>query len=95
MTDMHTKNPWEDIKGVKHNSLYGKLQQSLTDCIEFHKLAVFTVDAAERLRYNLMCSIKKPVRWTICMHKSRTEVLNKYLGILPTMKNSPLAVATM
>ncbi len=41
MTDMHTKNPWEDIKGIKHNSLCGKLQQSLTDCIEFHKLTVF------------------------------------------------------
>jgi hypothetical protein len=62
VTDMHTKNPWEDIKGVTHNRLRGKLQQSLTDCIKFHKLTVFTVDAAERLRYYLMCSIKKPVR---------------------------------
>jgi hypothetical protein len=91
---MHTKNPWEDIKGVKHNSLRGKSQQSSTDCIEFHKLTVFTVDAVERLRYYLMCSVMKPVRWTICMHISRMEVLNKYLGILPTIKNSPLAVAT-
>ncbi len=41
-----------------------------------------------------MCSIKKPVRWFIRMHISRMEVLNKYLGILPTIKNSPLAVAT-
>ncbi len=24
VTDMHTKNPWEDIKGVKHNSFCGK-----------------------------------------------------------------------
>ncbi len=62
VTDMHTKNLWEDIKGVKHNSLRRKSQQSLTDCIEFHKLTVFTVDAVERLRYYLMCSIKKPVR---------------------------------
>jgi hypothetical protein len=94
VTDMHTKNPWEDIKGVKHNSLRGKWQQSLTDCIKIHKLTVFTVDAAERLRYYLMCSVKKPVRWTICLHISRMEVLNKYLEILPTIKNSPLAVAT-
>ncbi len=92
---MHTKNPWEDIKGVKHTSLHGKLQQSLTDCIELHKLTVFTIDAAERLRYYLMCSVKKPVRWTIRMHISRMEVLNKYLGILPTIKNNHLAVATM
>jgi hypothetical protein len=70
VTDMHTKNPWEDIKSVKHNSLHEKSQQSLTNCIESHKLMVFTVDAAERLRYYLMCSVKKPVRWTIRMHIS-------------------------
>ncbi len=28
MTEMHTKNPWEDIKGAKHNGLRGKLHQS-------------------------------------------------------------------
>ncbi len=33
LTDMRTKNPWEDIKGVKHNNLRGKSQQSLMDCI--------------------------------------------------------------
>jgi hypothetical protein len=41
VTEMHTKNPWEDIKGAKHNVLHGKSHQSLTDCIEFHKLTVF------------------------------------------------------
>jgi hypothetical protein len=83
------------MKGAKHNGLHGKLHQSLTDCIEFHKLTVFTVDAAERLKYYLMCSVKKPVRWTIRMHISCMEALKKYLGILPTIKNSPLAVASM
>ncbi len=29
------------------------------------------------------------------MHISCMEALNKYLGILPTVKNSPLAVAFM
>ncbi len=94
VTEMHTKSPWEDIKSVEHNSLRRKLQQSLTDCIEFHTLTVFTVDTAERLKYYLMCSVKKPIRWTIRMHLCRMEVLNKYLGILSTIKNSPLAVAS-
>jgi hypothetical protein len=94
VTEMHTKNPWEDIKGAKHNGLCGKLHQSLTDCIKFHKLMVFTINTAERLKYYLMCSIKKPIRWSIQMHISRMEALNKYLGILPTIKNSPLAVAS-
>jgi hypothetical protein len=29
------------------------------------------------------------------MHITQMETLNKYLGILPTIKNSPLAVASM
>ncbi len=70
------------------------MHQSLTNCIKFHNLTVFTVDAVERLKYYLMCSVKKPVRWTIRMHISRMEALNKYLGILPPIKNSPLAVAS-
>jgi hypothetical protein len=94
MTEMHTKNPWEDIKGTKHKGLRGKLHQSLTDCIKFHKLTVFTVNAAERLKYYLMCSVKKPLIWSILMHISHMEALNKYLGILPTIKNSLLAVAS-
>jgi hypothetical protein len=57
MTEMHDKSPWEDIKGAKHNGLRGKSHQSLTDCIEFHNLMVFNVDAAERLNYYLMCSV--------------------------------------
>jgi hypothetical protein len=93
VTEMHTKNPSEDIKGTKHNGLRGKSHQSLMDCIEFHKLTVFTVNAAKRLEYYLMCSIKKPIRWSNRMHISRMEALNKYLGILPTSKNNPLAVA--
>jgi hypothetical protein len=65
VTEMHTKNPWQDIKGAKHNSLRRKLHQSLMDCIKFHKLMVFTDNTVERLKYYMMCSIKKPMRWTI------------------------------
>ena len=91
---MHTKSPWEDLTGVKRNSLRMKSQLSLIDCIEFHKLTFFSVDAAERLKYYMMCSVKKPIKSTIRMHVTRMETLNKYLGMLPTIKNSPLAVAS-
>jgi hypothetical protein len=91
---MHTKNPWEDLTGAKQNSHRMKSLLSLKGCIKFHKLTFFSVDAVERLKYYLMCSMKKPMRWSIQMHVSRMETLNKYLGILPTIKNRPLAVAS-
>jgi hypothetical protein len=91
---MHTKNPWLDLRGVKHHGLRKKSSQSLVDCIEQHKLTLFACDAAERLKYYMMCSIKKPVRSTIRQHVCRMETLNKYLGMLPTIKISPMAVAS-
>ena len=54
----------------------------------------FAIHAAERLKYYMMCSVKKHVRWTIWQHVCRMETLNKYLGMLLTIKNSPMAVAS-
>ena len=42
-----------------------EMQLSLIECIEFHKVTFFGVDAAERLKYYLMCSVKKPMKWSI------------------------------
>ena len=94
MADIHTRNPWLNLRGVKHRGLREKSSQSLVDCIEQHKLTFFACDAAERLKYYMMCSIKKPVRSTVRQHVCRMETLNKYLGMLPTIKNSPMAVAS-
>jgi len=38
--DMHAKDPWEDLRGTKHDSLCRKSMASLWDCIDFHKLTV-------------------------------------------------------
>ncbi len=42
-----------------------------------------------------MCGVKKPVRWTIRRRICCMETLNKYLGMLPTIKNSPMTVTSM
>jgi hypothetical protein len=42
----------------------------------------------------MMCSIKKPVKSTVRQYVCRMETLNKYLGMLPTIKKSPMAVAS-
>ena len=41
VVDIHTKNPWVDIKGVKQHGLCEKSHQSLIDCVEQHKLTFF------------------------------------------------------
>ena len=94
VSDMHTKDPWTDLIGVKHKGDRLMTQESLKVCIEFHMLTVFSVDAVERLQYYLMGHIKKPVRYTIRQHIARMELLNKYVGLIPTIKNSPKAIAS-
>jgi len=97
---MHINNSWTDLTGAKHNGLHVMAQESLKDCIVSPKLVVFTADTAEKLKYYLMlmlmCYIKKPLRYTIqgqpVVHM---ELINKYVGLILTIKNSPKAVASM
>jgi hypothetical protein len=93
--DMHTKDPWEDLKGVKHDGIRRKSSLSLWECINFHKLTIYSIDAAERQRFYMLCNLKKPTKSSIRAHMTRMETLNKYLGLLPTIKNSPQAVVSM
>jgi len=92
--DMHAKNPWEDLRGAKHDGLRRKSMASLWECIDFHKLTVYSVEAAERQRFYMLCNLKKPAKSSIRAHVTRIETLNKHLGLLPRIKNSPQAVAS-
>ncbi len=64
------------------------------DCVELHnKLTVFPADAAEKQRYYMQQTIKKPQRVTLCQFVSRMGVLNDYLAYLPMVFDSLMAVA--
>jgi hypothetical protein len=63
--DMHTKDPWEDLKGVKHDGICRKSSLSLWECINFHKLTIYYIDAAERQRFYMLCNLKKPTKSSI------------------------------
>ena len=83
--DVHNKDPWTKLDGVKHIRLHMKTAKSLEDCIMFHEITVFSVDAVEHQKAYMMGSLKKPCQLTIQNHISRCEVLNGYIGHLPTL----------
>ncbi len=56
---------------------------SFMDCLELHKLTVFTINAAESQKFYIQQGVRKPQRATVCQYVSRTEVLNGYLRHLP------------
>jgi hypothetical protein len=63
------------------------------DCIKLHKLTVFPADAAEKQRYYMQQTIKKPQRVTVRQFVSHMSVLNDYQAYLPTVFDSSMAVA--
>jgi hypothetical protein len=66
----------------------------MPECIDFHKLTIYSIDAAERQRFYMLYNLKKPTKSSIRAHVTRMETLNKYIGFLPMIKNSPQAVAS-
>ncbi len=76
VTDMHTKDPWEDLKGAKHDGIRGKSSKSLWECIDFHKRTIYYIDAAEQQRLYILCHLKKPAKSSIRAHVTRMETLN-------------------
>ena len=71
-----------------------KISKLLEDCIMFHKLTVFTCDAAEQQNSYMMGSSKNPNMMTIQKHVSRCEMMNGYIALLQTLQDSPLAAAS-
>jgi hypothetical protein len=63
------------------------------DCIELHKLTIFSADAAEKQLYYMQQTIKKPQQVTVRQFVSCMGVLNDYLAYLPTVFDLLMAVA--
>jgi hypothetical protein len=68
---------------------------SFLDCLELHKLTVFSADAAEKQRFSIQQAVRKPQRATVQQHISRMGVLNDYIRHLPTLKDSSKSVPMM
>jgi hypothetical protein len=67
---------------------------SFLDCLDLHKLTVFSADAAKRQQFYIQQAVRKPQRATVQQHISRMGVLNDYVKHLPALKDSSMAVPT-
>ncbi len=65
---------------------------SFQDCLELHKLTVFSADAATRQRFYIQQAVHKPQRATVRQNISQMGVLNDHVRHLPTLKDSPKIV---
>ncbi len=91
--ETHTKNLWIGVNGKSNKGIHVKSWISFMDRTKLHKLTVFPADAAEKEHYYLQQTIKKPQKVTVRQFVSRMGVFNNYLAYLPTVFDSPMAVA--
>jgi hypothetical protein len=92
--EMHQKDPWGAVNGSLNKGPHKKTWESFLDCIELHKLTIFSCDAAELQRYYMQQHVRKPQRIAVRAFVARTPMglLNDYLAYLPTVKDSSMAV---
>jgi hypothetical protein len=91
---MHKRDLWAAVKGQVTKGRSPQTWMSFLDCLELHKLKVFSADTAERQRFYIQQAVRKPQRSTLQQHILRLGVLNDYVKHLPTLKDSSKAVPT-
>jgi hypothetical protein len=69
-------------------------RQSFLDCVMFHLLTAFPINAAEQEKYYIMNVLKKPQHIGIRQFVHQVEQLNAYIAQMPCFYYSPQANAS-
>jgi hypothetical protein len=93
--EMHKCDLWAAVNVQVTKGRRPRMWVSFLDCLELHKLTVFSADAAEKQRFYIQQAVRKPQRATVRQHITRMGVLNDYVKHLPTVKDNSKAVPTM
>jgi hypothetical protein len=64
------------------------------DCMMFHLLTAFPINAAEQEKYYISNVLKKPQHINVCQFVRRAEQLNAYIAQMPCFYYSPHANAS-
>ncbi len=87
-------NLFVDLQGVSLEGPRGMSCKSFNNCIMFHLLTAFPINAAEQEKYYILNVLKKPQRISVCQLIRRVEQLNAYIAQMPCFCYSPNANAS-
>jgi hypothetical protein len=91
---MHKRDSWAAVNGKVTKGRHPRTWTSFLDCLEIHKLTVFSADKAKRQWFYIQQAVHKPQRATVRQHVLQMGVLNDYVRHLPTLEDSSMAVPT-
>ncbi len=87
-------NPYVNLQGVSLEGPRGMSCESFNDCIMFHLLTVFPINAAEQEKYYISNVLKKPQRINVHQFVWLVEQLNAYTAQMSCFYYSPNANAS-
>ena len=66
--EMHERDLWAAVNGQVTKGRHPRMWMSFLDCLELHKLRVFSAEAAERQRFYIQQVVRKPQKATVRQH---------------------------
>jgi hypothetical protein len=91
----HEHDLWAGVNGQMTKGRCPQTWLSFQDCLELHKLTIFSTNAAKKQQFYIQQVVHKPQRVTVRQHILQMGELNDYVRYLPTLKGSSKAVLTM
>jgi hypothetical protein len=87
-------DPYVNLQGVSLEGPRGMSHKSFTNCVMFHLLTAFPINAAEQEKYYILNVLKKPQRVNVHQFVHCVEQLNAYIAQIPCFYYSPNANAS-
>ncbi len=87
-------DPYVNLQGDSLEGPRGMSRKSLSDCVMFHLLTAFPINAAEQEKYFISNVLRKPQRINVCQIVWRVEQLNAYIAQMPCFYYRPHANAS-
>jgi hypothetical protein len=94
VSEQTESDPYVNLQGDSKPGPRGMSHQSFNDCVMFHLLTAFPINAAEQQKYYLTNVLKKPQRVNVRQFVRRVEQLNAYIAQMPCFYYSPNANAS-
>jgi hypothetical protein len=82
-------NPYVNLQGVSQTGPRGMSCKLFNDCVLFHLLTVFPINAAEQKKDYITNVLKKPQRINVHQFVCQVEQLNAYIPQMPCLYYSP------
>ncbi len=94
VSEQTESDPYVNLQGEAMQGPRGMSRQLFLDCMMFHVLTAFWINAAEQEKYYITNVLKKPQRVNVCQFVCRVEQLNAYIAQMPCFYYNPNANAS-